>query len=557
MDLDWEPVVIKEEMRASESWVYDLEVEGTHNFITNGIVSHNSQILRYMSDLAPRGIYASGKSSSAAGLTAAAVKDDFGEGRWTLEAGALVLADLGLASIDELDKMSDQDRSAMHEAMESQCYDDATEVLTEGGWKRFADLCREDKVATLGKDNSIEYQSPTNRFASYYKGQVYRIESDDVDLMVTPSHSMLMKVNDGVSKGLPFLMGQMQWLPIVDTGWILMVPCDDHEGLAEVLVAPDEISCLEYDGTIHCVEVPNRILMVRRNGKEAFSGNSVSVAKAGITARLQCRCSILGAANPKYGRFEESQFISDQIDLPPALMSRFDLIFAMTDKPDSDKDAKITRHILRGEILRNEDLSDLKGMDVEAMLVDTKMLEPVFGKEFLRKYVAYSKRIIPILTDDAIALIDENYRNIRKMGEGGSKSVPITARQLEAYVRLAEASARARLSRVVTKEDAARAVSIVEYYLRKIAGEAGKLDIDIIATGTSRSQREQIQTIRAIIHENAERDRGISIDELITLAGAENVPEERVRTLVKRLYESGEVFSPTVGFFKLASERMQ
>ncbi|MBR4225224.1 MAG: minichromosome maintenance protein MCM, partial [Candidatus Methanomethylophilaceae archaeon] len=66
-----------------------------------------SQILRYMSSLAPWGIYASGKSASAAGLTAAAVRDDFGDGRWTLEAGALVLADKGLACIDELDKMSE------------------------------------------------------------------------------------------------------------------------------------------------------------------------------------------------------------------------------------------------------------------------------------------------------------------------------------------------------------------------------------------------------------------------------------------------------------------
>jgi replicative DNA helicase Mcm len=406
--LDWDPIVSKEEVPAQEEWVYDLEVEGTHNFITNGIISHNSQILRYMADLAPRGIYASGKSSSAAGLTAAAVKDEFGEGRWTLEAGALVLADLGLASIDELDKMDDKDRSSMHEAMESQ---------------------------------------------------------------------------------------------------------------------------------------------------------SVSVAKAGITARLQCRCSILGAANPKYGRFEESQFISDQIDLPPALMSRFDLIFAMTDKPDSEKDARITSHILkvhrRGEILGNQDLSDLPGMDIEAMMQESSMLEPVYDKEFLRKYVAYSKRITPILTDEAVKLISDNYLNIRKMGEGESKSVPITARQLEAYVRLAEASARARLSRIVTLDDARRSVAIVEYYLRKIAGEAGKLDIDIIATGTSRSQREQIVSIRAIIQENADRDKGISIDQLISLAEQESIPEERVRTLIKRLYESGEIFSPTVGYYKLASERME
>src|SRR6184192_824080 len=79
-----------------------------------------SELLSYMSRLSPRGIYATGKSSTAAGLTASAVRDEFGEGRWTLEAGALVLADLGLACIDEIEKMNPQDRSAIHEAMEQQ-----------------------------------------------------------------------------------------------------------------------------------------------------------------------------------------------------------------------------------------------------------------------------------------------------------------------------------------------------------------------------------------------------------------------------------------------------
>ncbi|MCU0861955.1 MAG: ATPase, partial [Methanomassiliicoccales archaeon] len=188
------------------------------------------------------------------------------------------------------------------------------------------------------------------------------------------------------------------------------------------------------------------------------------------------------------------------------------------------------------------------------MLQDTSALEPTYSKEFLRKYVAYSKRITPILTDEAVKLITENYLSIRRMGEGENKSVPITARQLEAYVRLAEASARARLSRVVSIDDARRSVGIVEYYLRKIAGEAGRLDIDIIATGTSRSQREQIVTLRAIIQENADREKGISIDQLIQLSEAENIPEERVRMLVKRLHDSGEVYSPTSGYYKLSSE---
>ena len=79
-----------------------------------------SELLNYMSELSPRGRFTSGMSASAAGLTAAAVQDSTADGRWTLEAGALALADQGLAAIDEFDKMTQSDRSSMHEAMEQQ-----------------------------------------------------------------------------------------------------------------------------------------------------------------------------------------------------------------------------------------------------------------------------------------------------------------------------------------------------------------------------------------------------------------------------------------------------
>jgi DNA replicative helicase MCM subunit Mcm2 (Cdc46/Mcm family) len=101
--------------------VYDIEVPKKHRFIANGIISHNcgkSQLLQATTNIAPKSIYISGKTTSGVGLTASAVKDEFGEGGWTLKAGALVLASGGICMADELDKMDPNDRSALHEAME-------------------------------------------------------------------------------------------------------------------------------------------------------------------------------------------------------------------------------------------------------------------------------------------------------------------------------------------------------------------------------------------------------------------------------------------------------
>ena len=364
-----------------------------------------SQILRYMALLAPRGIYTSGKASSAAGLTAAAVKDEFGEGRWTLEAGALVLADKGLCCIDELDKMNDQDRSSIHESLEQ--------------------------------------------------------------------------------------------------------------------------------GTI-------------------------SVAKAGITATLQSRCAVLGAANPKYGRFDEARNIADQIDLPPALLSRFDAIFTMTDRPESEYDRRLAQHILkvhrRGELREHEAPDRISEIDSAEIMKESEGLVPAIDRDFLRKYVAFSKRITPIISEEAMRTLEGYYVSIRKLGEGEEASVPITPRQLEALIRLSEASARARLNQMVTADDANRAIKIVEYYLGKVASEGGRRDIDLIATGTSKSQREQIYVLRNLVQQLSEDRRGVSTEELVQKASAEGIPEDRVRALLKRLSDAGEVYSPTPGYFRLASE---
>ncbi len=330
------------------------------------------------------------------------------------------------------------------------------------------------------------------------------------------------------------------------------------------LTIDGEPNFLVSGGIVHnCIDEMDKMTDQDRSSMhEAMESQTISVAKAGITATLQCRCALLGAANPKYGRFQDHQYIAEQINMPPALLSRFDLIFAMTDKPSADRDAHITQHILkahrRGQVRKYADPSTLAGgVDGDKILNDTTSMKPVLERDLLRKYVAYSKKIYPVLTDEAMRIISDFYLKIRKQGEGEGSSVPITARQLEAFVRISEASARAQLSPVVTADDAQRAVRIVEYYLRRIAGEGDKLDFDIIATGTSHSQREQIGIIKKLIAQlskEADAKKGVSAEEIFKSGLAEGITEDRAKTLLKRLAQNGEIYSPSSGHYKLASE---
>lgn len=283
----------------------------------------------------------------------------------------------------------------------------------------------------------------------------------------------------------------------------------------------------------------------------AMEQQVINISKAGIQATLPSRCAILGAANPKFGRFDERKYISEQIDLPPTLLSRFDIIFSIIDKPHSERDRSMAEHILKGHLIGELEKRKSRGQETGE---DTEISEPYyphFDSGFLRKYVAYAKRITPVMTQEAMDVLRDKYLEIRKQGEVEGSPVPITPRQLEAFVRLSEASARARLSEVVTKDDAQRAVRIVEYWLQRVAGEEGRFDIDIVATGTSRSQREEIIALRDIIQELSGEDGSASLDEIIELAEERGIHSSRVESWIKRWSESGEIYSPGGNRYRL------
>ena len=365
-----------------------------------------SQLLRYAYKISPRGVYTSGKGTTSAGLTATAVKDEFGDGRWTLEAGALVLADKGLAAVDELDKMAKEDRSALHEAMEQQ---------------------------------------------------------------------------------------------------------------------------------------------------------TISIAKAGILATLKSRCALLGAANPKLGRFDRYENIAQQINMPPALISRFDLIFILTDEPSPQRDGNIAKHIIKGHYAGeiNAQYQSLSSSKITQEQINKAMsvIEPTYRPDILRKYIAYSKRhIFPVMEEEAKQQIINFYLDLRSQANDPNSPIPVTARQLEALVRLGEGSARMRLSNSITTRDIDRVIRIVNESLRQVMTdpETGKLDADMVSTGMPKSQRDRAKLIRDIIREVQQQHEGVApMAEVIQQAVELGIDDDKAEEMIRRLKKDGAIFEPKNGLLKI------
>jgi len=289
---------------------------------------------------------------------------------------------------------------------------------------------------------------------------------------------------------------------------------------------------------------------------QAMEEQMIHIAKAGITATLPARCAVLAAANPQFGRFVKDKYLGDQINLESALLSRFDAIFVVQDIPDPKRDLDMASHILQGHLI-GEVARATEEMGTSPIPEPMRATHvPYYEPEFLRKYVAYAKRFYPVMTPDAIARIRDHYLEIRKEAEAGT--VPITPRQLEAFVRFAEAAARARLSPLVDVQDADRSVGIIEYWLRQVAMEAGaggRLDIDIVATGVPASQREQIVLLREIIAElgGTETGEGANHGDILELAERRGIPRERGEAWLRKWRQEGELYSPVEGRYRLVT----
>ncbi|KAK7421924.1 DNA replication licensing factor MCM7 [Neonectria punicea] len=257
-----------------------------------------SQLLKYISKVAPRGVYTSGRGSSGVGLTAAVMRDPVTD-EMVLEGGALVLADNGICAIDEFDKMDENDRTAIHEVMEQQ---------------------------------------------------------------------------------------------------------------------------------------------------------TISISKAGISTTLNARTSILAAANPIYGRYNPRISPVENINLPAALLSRFDIMFLLLDTPTRETDEQLAKHVTF--VHMNSRHPDFGTDNV------------VFTPHEVRSYVAQARTYRPVVPESVSEYMIKTYVRMRdqqqRAEKRGKQFTHTTPRTLLGVVRLAQALARLRFSNVVSQDDVDEALRLIE-----------------------------------------------------------------------------------------------
>jgi len=350
-----------------------------------------TQILRRSTQISPRGVFTSGRTASAAGLTAATVKDPMNEGSWMLEGGAAVMASGGTLAVDEIGQARDEDKSALHEVMEQ---------------------------------------------------------------------------------------------------------------------------------------------------------GTVSIAKAGNVITLNAECGLLIAGNPETGYFDRYVNFADQINLPPALWSRIDLLFLVLDNPDRKKDAEISNHILRnhriGGMIQNREHSK-SPVYSEADIQEAKQeIAAPIDDDLLRMYIAYARMyIFPVTSKEISDYITEFYVNIRSLKlDNPNNPVPITARSVEAVQRIAEAHARMRLSEWVSREDVDAAKRIIRVSLTDVGmDENGRLDANMQNGGESKSQQDKIRWLLDAINTEKEESKIYT-----KMKESHGILEEEVYSLLKNLSNKGTVF---------------
>lgn len=275
---------------------------------------------------------------------------------------------------------------------------------------------------------------------------------------------------------------------------------------------------------------------------DALESQRINVNKAGINTTLPAQTAVLAAGNPKYGRFNEHEALAEQIEISPTLLSRFDIMFLLEDAPEPDRDETIADHVVG---YRQSGIA-AQANDSDADAFDVPVEEAVF-----RAWIAHAKRSVQprIEADTVKERLINAFTQLRQAnsGRGDDVPVPVTFRKLEAVQRLAEASARVRLSDTVDLADVNRACELVGESMRQVGidPDTGEFDVDTIETGNSKSQQDRIRRIQTIIAESQDDgSAGAPLDVIRERVAASGISESKLRHTIEKLKKQGDVYEP-------------
>ena len=278
-----------------------------------------------------------------------------------------------------------------------------------------------------------------------------------------------------------------------------------------------------------CIDEFDKMTSQHQALLEAMEQQSISLAKAGIICSLPARTSILAAANPVGGHYNKAKTVSENLKMGSALLSRFDLVFILLDKPDEERDQLLSKHVMlmhsrrstgQAAVARrvpggNIEVGTSSQQDTSRLFCDTSISdrlklppEEVFDPiphQLLRKYIAYARTYVhPNLSPQAAQVIQEFYLHLRRQRQGPN-ATPITTRQLESLIRLSEARARLELHEVVSEQDARDVVEIMKFSMYDaFSDEFGQVDFQRSQNGAGMSCRSHAKRFIAELNRIAD-----------------------------------------------------